>query len=245
MVHADAFAIPGSTRFRKHEHDTTHICAVIGGGFMERDGRSWRDVGPGTVRISGAASHDIDFSSGGATCLVLEHAGDAIVPLSSPTFLENDARLMGLAHQLGRVSNSADAFDKVMKDDLVTELLAQIDRRLRRKTISPPPWLVRIREVVHDTSGSASVSDLAREAGVHRVHVARTFRDHYGISVSTYARRVRVQKALRLLASDTLTLSQLAFSAGFADQSHLTRELRAATGATPASIRARLHRFKT
>src|SRR5215207_8694612 len=72
MSRPEAFPVPGATRFRKHEHDCAHLCMVLDGGFVERDRHSWRDVGLGTVRVSGSARHDIDFSSSGATCLVLE-----------------------------------------------------------------------------------------------------------------------------------------------------------------------------
>jgi AraC family transcriptional regulator len=99
--------------------------------------------------------------------------------------------------------------------------------------------------MVSDTRGTMSVEQLAECAGVHRVHLARVFRDHYGVSVSTYIRKVRVQNALALMARRSMSLSELAFTAGFADQSHLTREIRAATGETPGMLRAMLNPFKT
>jgi AraC family transcriptional regulator len=80
---------------------------------------------------------------------------------------------------------------------------------------------------------------------VHRVHLARTFRDHYGVAVTRYSRSVRVQSALSLLTSSGFSLSRLAAETGFADQSHLTREVRAATGITPGALRTMLHPFKT
>ena len=245
MASAHAFPVPGSTRLRGHEHDMTHICVVLEGGFVERDKRSWRDVGPGTVRVSGAARHDIDFSPAGGTCLVLEVDDSPFDGLSSATFIENDNRLGGIAREIQKCTSKHDPANEVLTDNLTTEFLAQIVRRLNGKTAAPPPWLERIREVIHDTTGSTSVEDLAREAGVHRVHLARTFRDHYGVPVTRYARQVRVQSALTLLATGSISLSQLAFETGFADQSHLTREVRAAVGATPGAIRSRLHPFKT
>ncbi len=245
MSTAASFAVPASTRFRKHEHDSSHVCVVLAGGFSEREATGWRDVGAGTVRVSGAARHDIDFSTAGATCLVLDVDAKATAALRSPRFIDRDPQLMAIAGRLDRYSKRTDPLGRVRTADLTTELVAQIDRRLRGKAGPPPPWLGKVRDLVNDTRGEVSVEDLAREAGVHRVHVARTFRDHYGIPVSTYARRVRIESAIALLASSTMTLSQLAFDSGFADQSHLTREMRAAIGETPGALRARLHPFKT
>ncbi|HVF39894.1 MAG TPA: helix-turn-helix transcriptional regulator, partial [Gemmatimonadaceae bacterium] len=222
MTIAESFDVPGATRLRRHEHDCPHICVVLDGGFIEREGKSWRDVGPGTLRVSGAASHDLDFSAGGATCLVLELEGDDLPGVESARFLEDDPRLVMLARSLARSTKSRTADNAVETGNLTTELLAQVDRRLRGRMGPPPSWLEHVREMLHDRAGSCSVSDLAQRVGVHRVHLARTFREHYGVSVSAYVRRRRVHHALQLLASNPLPLAQLALHAGFADQSHLT-----------------------
>ena len=239
-----AFDVPGDTRLRKHVHECGHICVVLEGGFLERDKHGWRDVGADTVRISGGASHDIDFNRDGATCLVLEFDAPIALPRSA-TFFENDRQLVHVARKIGLTSRRNEPADKVLMDDLTVEFLAQISRRLNGKTGSPPPWLERTRCLINDTAGAASVESLAREAGVHRVHLARTFRDHYGVAVTRYARSVRVQSALSLLASSRIPLSRLAAESGYADQSHLTREIRAVTGTTPGALRSMLHPFKT
>ena len=239
-----AFVVPGDTRLRKHAHECGHICVVLDGGFVEREKHGWRDVGAGTVRVSGGASHDIDFSPNGATCFVMEFDAPIELPPSA-RFFENDLQLVHIARRIGSTSERNQPADKVLVDDLTTEFLAQISRRLNGRSGSPPPWLERTRSLIHDTAGAATVESLAREAGVHRVHLARTFRDHYGVAVTRYARSVRVQSALSLLASSPLPLSRLAAESGYADQSHLTREIRAATGTTPGALRSMLHPFKT
>jgi AraC family transcriptional regulator len=239
MSIAEAFAVPASTRFRKHSHDGLHVCVVLDGGFIEKDGKSWRDVAPGTVRVSGAASHDIDFSPAGATCLVLEDDIGGI-SLAGSLFIESDPRLFRIATELRDARARNDLAAEVAREDLSTEFFAQIDRHLRGRTGPSPPWLDRIREMIHDSGGGASVAELAREAGVHRVHVARTFRDHVGMPVTSYGRKIRVRTALSLLASSSHSLARVAFESGYADQAHLTRELRATIGATPGKLRARL-----
>ena len=236
----EAFDVPPSTRFRKHAHDFPHVCVVLNGGFSERHKGAWRDVTPGTVRVSGAARHDIDFSEAGATCLLIESELDAI-RLGDPRFIESDPRLLRLAFHLRDSARRDDPAGKLTREELTTEFVAQIDRHLRGHASPPPPWLDRIRQMIHDSRGAASVSDLAREAGVHRVHVARTFRDHYGVPVTAYARKVRVKEALSLLATSQHALSRVALESGYADQAHLTRELRSIVGATPAKLRARLN----
>jgi AraC family transcriptional regulator len=241
MDSVDAFAIPPGTRFRRHEHGSVHVCAVLAGGFVEREPDGWRDVAPGTVRVSGAARHDCDFGPAGARCLLLE-LDDAPLEVATPRYLAGDGGLARLARDLAAAaSGPARPFDL---PGLTAEFLAQIARRLGGRDGPPPPWLGRVRELLDDTDGSVPVATLAREAGVHRVHLARTFRDHFGVPITAYARQRRLRSARRLLAGD-LPLAGVAARAGFADQSHLTRAMRQAWGITPGALRRTLHPFKT
>jgi AraC family transcriptional regulator len=103
---------------------------------------------------------------------------------------------------------------------------------------APPPWLRRVHDLLHDCAGAAPpVRDLARAAGVHPVYLARAFRRAYGVPVTEYARRLRVRAAADRVASTELSLARIACEAGFADQAHLTRELRRETGLTPGALR--------
>lgn len=103
---------------------------------------------------------------------------------------------------------------------------------------APPAWLRRVRDRLHDCAGAAPpVRDLANSASVHPVYLARAFRRAYGVPVTEYARRLRLRAAADRIASTALPLSRIACEAGFADQAHLTRQLRRETGLTPAVLR--------
>jgi AraC family transcriptional regulator len=244
-----AFPIPARTRFRGHEHPTVHVGVVLGGGFVERDGRIWRDVGPGSVRVSGAARHDIDFGPAGARCLVLEaepgSGATALQRLAKPRFLEADGWLSQVVRRIDALASRPDPARYMVLGGLAAELLAQLERRLDGRRSAPPPWLERARDQVNDSNGTVSVAALAREAGVHRVYLARAFRDHFGMPVTEYARRVRLEVAQRLLVTSSVPVAQVAVRSGFADQSHLTRVMRATLGITPGAFRReRLQPFK-
>jgi AraC family transcriptional regulator len=239
-THGAVFAIPSDTRFRGHEHPGLHLCAVVSGGFVEKSGRGWVDVGPGTVRISSAARHDIDFSPAGAQCLVML-PGLPLSGLDAPRFLSPDPWMSRL---VGALANRMEAASPLEIDEAADEFLAQIQRRLEGRSAAPPPWLQQLRERIDDGEAT-SVGELAIEYGVHRVHLARAFRDHYGTSLSRHLQRARLVRARRLLAATDLTLADVAATAGFADQSHLTRSVRSALGTTPAALRRTLHPFKT
>lgn len=244
IQHAQAFGIPAHHRFRRHEHVGLHLCAVVAGSFSERDGKSWVEAGPGAVRISGAARHDIDFGSDGATCIVLHPVDLDLAPLAKPRFLDPDPWLARLVARFGVVLGGAASQEPLGLDGLATELLAQVTRRLEGRAGPPPAWLRRVPELVRDAPGPLAVSAIAAEIGVHRVHLARVFREHHGISITGYMQRVRLERARLMLAGD-VALAEVAAASGFSDQSHMTRAVRAAFGTTPAALRQALHPFKT
>jgi AraC-like DNA-binding protein len=125
----------------------------------------------------------------------------------------------------------------------VVELLAQIARRQGARAARTPPRRLRnARARVHDAQGRESLAELAAAVGVHRAHLARAFRDHYGGTLGGFARRLRVERALRLLAEDDRPLAEIAMDTGFTDQSHMTRAVSAAAGISPGRLRALLRR---
>jgi len=58
-----------------------------------------------------------------------------------------------------------------------------------------------------------------------------------GVGPKTWARVYRMQRVLRYLRTDEQTWADLAARAGYADQAHLTRELKELTGLTPGAYR--------
>jgi AraC-like DNA-binding protein len=85
-----------------------------------------------------------------------------------------------------------------------------------------------------------TVSDIAAAVHVSPFHIARLFRRVLGVSPHQYLIQVRVNSARSLLTagSGQRSLAEIAAAVGFADQSHLTRHFKRATGVTPSQFRA-------
>jgi AraC family transcriptional regulator len=102
-----------------------------------------------------------------------------------------------------------------------------------------PKWLERVRNILEQRFAEPfKLSEIAAEAGVHPVHLAREFRKHYGTSVGEYLRRVRIEYACRELMGSNVAVTSIAFAAGFADQSHFSRTFKRLCGMTPGRYRA-------
>jgi AraC-like DNA-binding protein len=93
----------------------------------------------------------------------------------------------------------------------------------------------------------AGIEAVAAGLGVRRRLLEQGFRHYVGIPPGTVARIARFQRGVGMLAGE-VALGRAAVDCGYADQPHLTREVRAMSGCTPAELRRHLHlaqSFKT
>lgn len=100
-----------------------------------------------------------------------------------------------------------------------------------------PRWLRAVEEKLSEESDAPRLSDLAEAAGVHPYHLLRTFRSRHRCSPAEFSRGRRLERASELLTASRSSLSEIALTTGFADQSHFSRRFKRAYGFTPAEFR--------
>ena len=88
-------------------------------------------------------------------------------------------------------------------------------------------------------AGHDQLGDLAAELGASLYQLIRAFKQTFGLTPESFRRQLRVERARALLIGDS-RLADIAANAGFADQSHMTREFRRLVGLTPAAYRQAL-----
>ena len=99
------------------------------------------------------------------------------------------------------------------------------------------PDVVRAWRRLEETNGQIRIETLTRELQCSRRHLLALFREHVGPGPKTVARVLRFNRLLRLLGRDPRPdWSELAFSCGYYDQSHLSREVRRLAGCTPGEL---------
>jgi AraC-like DNA-binding protein len=77
-----------------------------------------------------------------------------------------------------------------------------------------------------------SLDETARHAGLSPFHLHRLFAARFGLAPHAFVMRQRLRLALAALEAGQ-SVAQAAALAGFADQSHFTRQFRRAVGVTP------------
>jgi AraC family transcriptional regulator len=78
-----------------------------------------------------------------------------------------------------------------------------------------------------------SLAELAALVQMSPHHFARLFKQSTGFTPHQYVIRTRVERAKQLLKEGKLTIAQIAYSVGFAHQSHLNRHFKRWLGVTP------------
>ncbi len=79
-----------------------------------------------------------------------------------------------------------------------------------------------------------SLAELANISGLSRFYLSRLFRREMGLSLSTYQRQIRIDRAKRLLA-EGIPITQVASDMGFYDQSHFGWHFKRLVGTTPGN----------
>jgi AraC family transcriptional regulator len=232
----------------RHSHELAYLSLVLRGSYTETIGHKELLGKPSAlVAHPPAQAHAVDFHASDVRIFRteirprwLERLRDWPAVFEGPACFDAHATTY-LALRLYKEFRAPDQFSTLAVEGILLELLAEISRHRKRRFSSKrvPRWLERAREMLHEqTSNSPSLAELASEAGVHPVHLAREFRKFYHASVGEYVRRLRVESACREMAATDLPLSQIAANAGFYDQSHFSRAFKQQTGLTPAAYRS-------
>lgn len=230
-----------------HAHQNAYFCFVRRGEFAERYGSRERLCKPSMLVFHPPEEqHAERIHSQCSTSFNIEleprwlqwATSYAKSPLEASEVRGGEQT--NIALKLQREFAQADSVSPLAVQGLTLELLAGL---LRSKPVkkAAPAWLNQVRELLHDQfSERIDWSDLAVAAGVHPVYLVQCFRKHFRATPGEYQRRLRIDWAKEQLQKDDLTLSEIAYQAGFADQSHLTRHFKRQTGLTPQAFRRAL-----
>jgi AraC-like DNA-binding protein len=97
---------------------------------------------------------------------------------------------------------------------------------------------------IEASGGALDMRTLTRELGYSQKHVIRMFHEHVGIAPKLLARIVRFECLIQHLRHGGLgTWADLALEFGYYDQSHLARDVKEFTGATPTEARGMIVDF--
>ena len=233
---------PCSRKIPRHEHELAYITVVLGGEYREGDNGKLDDLPPFSASFNPTGvRHASVIGPAGVSFFTVE-LRDGLSRQLGLSLPQQKALDCGAGAMLWPGLRLYSAFktqtaDPLVLESHVLELLGAITGASCDEK-SAPRWLVRVKERMHEEfRENLRMRDLAEDAGVHPVHLARTFRAQEGRTPGDYLQRLRVRAACPLLRDLDYPLAIIAGECGFADQSHFTRVFRKFTQSTPAQFR--------
>ena len=239
---------PAGHSLGRHFHDRTVVGVTFSGTWDSILGKTRLGNEPGMLHVEPAGdSHINRFGSKGAQVLVIQPDHNEEALLSFKPILETGHQVrvgwpgMQFGRRLLEELNEPDELTSLSITNLVLDLLVLASRNNKTHQGPAPPWLKRSVDYLHARFlDRPSLGELAREAGVSPEHFAREFRRIFRTTVSEYLRRLRLEWASERLRVDNDSIATIALAAGFADQSHFTRQFHRQYGITPAGFRRAL-----
>ena len=151
---------------------------------------------------------------------------------------EQNGKLTWLATRLRCEVQDNEICSPLVAEGITLEMLGNLARKKTSAEKRPPKWLLRVVEKLNEEfTENPSTEELALEADVHPVYLASVFRRFYHETIGEYVQKLRVAHASKLLLEREIPLCEIAYSAGFSDQSHFTRIFKRVVGITPGAFR--------
>lgn len=217
---------PGET-VEVHRHRRAYAGLVLSGGYVE--------IGPDGAWICEAGDivlhppfhlHGDRVSGRGAMVLNFH------LPLGRPAF--GDIASYSVVR-----SASPERLERMAVRDPISALAEALEDGEVQAPAEPVDWCDRVAAELA-AALQTQIGQLARLHGVSPEHLSRTFRRRFGVGPARYRAEQNLRRALRALADSCDTLSDVAHGAGYADQAHMGRAIKAVTGVSPRELRCAL-----
>jgi AraC family transcriptional regulator len=230
----------------RHEHELAYVTLVLDGHYREGDRGQLEELRPFTAAFNPVGiAHSTVIGPAGASLFTVEFRTENIRALdlrlpASPTCDWGVGSILWPGLRLFAAFR-AECCDSLTLEGHIFELLGAITVSEHPPDKTAPRWLSRVKERLHtEFRDRPRMRDLARDAGVHPVHLARAFRKFEKRSPGEYQQRLQLRAACELLRDPEWPLAEIAAECGFADQSHFTRTFRRIAATTPSRFRQAL-----
>ena len=241
----------GARAYAPHRHDTYAIgFTAYGVQSFDYRGVAWQSL-PGQVFVL----HPDELHDGRAgtesgyghrtlyldPALVRDALGGGTLPFPQAAITDDP----GMRSAVGAVlSDINDPIDDLCRTDLVLSLANALEAvsggtpmrvRMDQKAVEKARDLL-----IAGAARNISSSELEAASGQDRWTLARQFRAAFGVSPHRFLIHRRLDRACSLIR-DGVALAEVAYLAGFSDQSHMSRHFRGAFGVPPGIWRSLTH----
>ncbi|MEW9616919.1 AraC family transcriptional regulator [Shinella sp. S4-D37] len=235
--------------FARHTHETYGIGLIERGAQKSASGRGLVEAAAGnTITVNPGEVHDGAPLGDAPRAWRMLYLEPAIVRAAAEDIFEgrpreefyapvlDDRRIGGLVSRLLALLLDKQATSLGREEQLLLLLAAVLREETPRQ--DGPAAINRARDRLDgDPASAVTLEDLAGDCGLGRFRLVRDFARLTGLPPHAYLLQRRTELARRLIAAGT-PLAEAAAAAGFADQSHMTRNFTRRYGYTPGAYLA-------
>ncbi|RBL91983.1 helix-turn-helix transcriptional regulator [Chitinophaga flava] len=232
-----------NTLIHAHYHENAYLSLLINGGYNEVSRHTENAILPGEIlfRPSGY-THANHFREQPGRCLNVEFKQPGLQELMLKGSLPSTLMIYkaGTFNYLYRLLY---AFLHDPSTTLPEEyILSWLSEVMEIKIPSRLPWLSQAKTILENEFDTHhSIKSIADRVFVHPIYLARAFKEKEGMTVGGYQLKMRVRKAIAMLFTTRLPVTDIALSSGFSDTSHLIRAFRHYYHCTPHQFRRQMN----
>jgi len=234
--------------FPKHSHENGYYTLLLGGSHAEfakttenspdLPGAVWWNE-PGVTHKSSIGRKGVSFF-----CITIKQDNFESANQQFPIpeyFSTQGCEINWLAFRLYSEFKNWQICSPLIAEGIILEMLGLTARTNLKLEKLAPKWLTQVVEKLHDEFlEHPTTEELAHQANVHPVYLARVFRKFNDQTIGEYILNLRIRYAQGLLVNQEIPLVEIAISSGFSDQSHFTRTFKRFVGTTPGVFRKNL-----
>lgn len=228
-----------------HFHENPHLTFILRGDVIEGTKQDVYHCSAGKLLFHGAFEPHYNKKLEGTTrCLHIDFAQGCLAESGIQInnlhgiFSIQDPEIKIACYKLFSEAVIADDLSDASMHTLSLQILSHMLFETDLKRCARPSWVGKVEKILQDESSEKlSLVKLSQQLAVHPVHVSRSFAKYFHCTLGEYVRRVRIERSLALMPRKTISLTEIAATCGFADQSHFTRSFKGIMGVSPSSYR--------
>lgn len=223
-----------------HLHDNTHISFFMSGGTVEHRQHATYERSAGDLAFyhAGEVHKNID------TIFPSKNINLEIQPIIFKQYCVSEASFRHLIKQQPDLGlRMLKLYYYLLNESLTTEeahsLVLNLLLPSEKLFVEHTGWTTIIKAYLNENwDENPSLDELSKIAGIHPVTISKYFERYFSMGYLEYLRHIKIQKAIRLIQSSQIRITEIATICGFSDKCHFTRLFKKATGFTPAEYRA-------
>ena len=208
---------------------------ISGQGRFEADGKQFESRAGDVMFLPANMGYKVEYSAGESMVVHFADCNYGEVEnfsLCNPRLIENMFRDLykkwNEGHSVNGAKSAVYAILECISDD--------------KKMLSPSVAFMSCVQYLESRAFDAelNIDDVCRAGFMSASGMQRAFNQYYGMSPKAYLTKLRMSRALTLLAQSALSVKEIAASCGFEDEKYFSRAFKKTYGYPPSSFKGKI-----